>query len=379
MTDIKVVIGGSLGDEGKGEITDYFASLAKQEKKSCIVVLSNGGSQRGHTVQLDNGFRHVFQHFGSGALAGADTYLPKQYIVNPMNYALEYRDLVHHGTVLVHPDCLITTPFDMIANQIIEDSRGDQRHGSCGVGIWETILRKGITFGEISQMYFADKNHSKVFDYLRFVRDEYFLKRISDKGISLKGIWENIVYNDNLLGNYVNDLGLMIYDTKLCNVIPERDCIIFENGQGLLLDQNIIGYGKNTTPSNTGLQNPAAMIAGIPGEKTVEVCYVSRTYLTRHGAGRFDTESKTLFYEDKTNKFHEYQGGLRFGYLDVNDLVARCVKDFEQYAEKDWTMSIAITHTNENQIKLEKLYDFDRIYMSGGPNRGSVHLAEKEK
>ena len=46
MKDIKIVIGANWGDEGKGLMTDYFS-----QKPNTIVVCSNGGAQRGHTVE----------------------------------------------------------------------------------------------------------------------------------------------------------------------------------------------------------------------------------------------------------------------------------------------------------------------------------------
>ena len=63
MKDIKIVIGANFGDEGKGLMVDYFS-----QKPNSIVVCSNGGAQRGHTVTTPNGIRHIFHHFGSGVL-----------------------------------------------------------------------------------------------------------------------------------------------------------------------------------------------------------------------------------------------------------------------------------------------------------------------
>ena len=90
-TEIKVVIGANFGDEGKGTAVDYFTYQFYKEYKNTVVVLSNGGSQRGHTVTLPSGGRHIFRHFGSGSFFGAYTYLPKYYIVNPMNWAEEHK------------------------------------------------------------------------------------------------------------------------------------------------------------------------------------------------------------------------------------------------------------------------------------------------
>ena len=60
MTTLKAVIGANLGDEGKGKMTDYFTF---KSQKPCLVVCSNGGAQRGHTVVTP--FKtHIFHHFG---------------------------------------------------------------------------------------------------------------------------------------------------------------------------------------------------------------------------------------------------------------------------------------------------------------------------
>ena len=80
MSNVKVVIGSNFGDEGKGLMTDYFCAEAKKRNESCIVVLSNGGAQRGHTVVTPDGIRHVFHHFGSGTFAEAPTYFSEQYV-----------------------------------------------------------------------------------------------------------------------------------------------------------------------------------------------------------------------------------------------------------------------------------------------------------
>lgn len=47
--------------------------------------------------------------------------------------------------VFAHPDCLVSTFADMIINQRKEIRRGDKAHGSCGVGIHETIQRSAVS------------------------------------------------------------------------------------------------------------------------------------------------------------------------------------------------------------------------------------------
>ena len=151
MKNIKVVIGANFGDEGKGLMTDYFSANAKTK---ALVVLSNGGAQRGHTVVTPEGYRHVFHHFGSGSLVGADTWMCKEFIVNPVLFMKEYKDLISNKPIFskcklyIDPRCKITTIFDMLINQVIEFDRNKDKHGSCGVGVFETIYRNqhGVDF-----------------------------------------------------------------------------------------------------------------------------------------------------------------------------------------------------------------------------------------
>ena len=382
-TKVKVVIGASAGDEGKGLVTDYFAAESSRLCRTCLNVLSNGGSQRGHTVTVPNGISHVFHHFGAGTFVGAKTYLPSYFIVNPMNFAKEYDELITIGAkccpIFINKDCPLTTPFDMLANMMIEESRGSNRHGSCGCGIWETILRNGITVGE-----FAAKSEEEKIRYLEFVRDNYFLHRISSKGISGHTKWDDIIYSANLIPNYIYDFNLLISNSIFTDdsIMRVYDDIIFENGQGLLLDQNIEGYGKNTTPSNTGLQNPSEMINNLPNDVDVEVVYVSRTYLTRHGVGRFDTECEmdgisNHITTDKTNIWNEWQGNLRYGILDLGNLETRVLKDFTSYGHLDWKMSFFFTHYNENNsICLNSIVNNYNTYISDGKTRNSILIKE---
>ena len=146
---IKVVIGANFGDEGKGLMTDYFCHQSTLRGEKSLVVLHNGGAQRGHTVVTPDGNRHVFHHFGSGTLVGADTYLSEEFVLNPMIFRQEWEELESTKAipkVYVNHTCRVTTPFDMILNQIIEESRDNARHGSCGMGIHETMIRDCLLY-----------------------------------------------------------------------------------------------------------------------------------------------------------------------------------------------------------------------------------------
>ena len=92
MQNVKLIIGANYGDEGKGLATDFFGAQAAGSFGT-INVLTNGGPQRGHTVELADGRRHVFKHFGAASFRGAASYFAEQFIVNPMEFMREYDDL----------------------------------------------------------------------------------------------------------------------------------------------------------------------------------------------------------------------------------------------------------------------------------------------
>ena len=303
-----------------------------------------------------------------------------------MNFAKEFAELIGMGVncyqILINENCPLTTPFDMVANMMIEESRGSNRHGSCGCGIWETILRNGITVGE-----FAAKSEEEKTRYLEYIRDDYFRRRIASKGIYNNTNWDKIIYSPNLISNYIYDFDLLINNSIFSDdsIMGLYDDIIFENGQGLLLDQNIEGYGKNTTPSNTGLQNPAEMIRNnLPEDVDVEAVYVSRTYVTRHGVGRFDTECDVekiseFITHDKTNGWNEWQGNLRYGFLDWNDLESRVLKDFNSYGSPDWKMRFFFTHCNEYYgLDWKKINEKYEIYRAENKTRSGVIVSQRE-
>ena len=80
------VIGAGFGDCGKGHVTDFLANARTTVVRYC------SGANAGHTVVRD-GKRHVFRHFGSGTLRGAETYLSRFFIHNPILYFQELRTL----------------------------------------------------------------------------------------------------------------------------------------------------------------------------------------------------------------------------------------------------------------------------------------------
>jgi len=334
------VIGANYGDCGKGLITDYLVD----REKANVVVRFNGGAQAGHTVQTPEGWRHVFHHFGSGTFAGANTFLGKEFVVNPMMFFKELEELQCKGFVyekdrmlMIDPRAWVSTPWDIMINQVRERDPEASHKGSCGVGFGETIERNERSFQFADTMRFNmqevanasfDKNDSSDLKFkLDFIRRKWVPLRLAELGIQYSPILKRQVMDERIFNKFREDLDVFGQVTKL--MMPKTLSntgakIVFEGAQGLGLDE-IQGDFPNITRSRTGLQNVLAFCKETNYD-ALEVYYVTRAYLTRHGAGKMESELKEKPYKnikELTNVTNEFQGKFRYGNLDVDKLADR--------------------------------------------------------
>ena len=358
--DAKIIIGANLGDEGKGTIVAKYVKQAAMQSKKVINVLTNGGSQRAHSILTENGESFTFKHFGSGTYHGAGNYFSKHFILNPMQFVKEYNDLVSRG-VLLHGifrnyDCMWTTPFDMMANQIIEEIRGSSKHGSCGMGIWETIQRYNNSL-TITLDGFNNFNNDIKRLHLKHIKDYH------EKRITIPDKWKDVWNSDNLIDNFIEDCKFMVYNTSvvysdneaICNSIYDE--VIFENGQGLMLSDT----GKDipgTTPSITDSSYAMNIIRNLSAEVGVSLHYVTRPYLTRHGNGYLRKESirsdvSKYIESDRTNVYNQFQGSFRYAPLDLTSLKERIISDA---GNNDFVLEV--THCDE----MDRVAEFNKMF-----------------
>ena len=344
----QAVIGAQFGDEGKGKITDDYAAVVGTDG---IVIRFNGGAQAGHTVVTPDGLRHVFSHIGSGAFAGAATFLSRFFVSNPILFLREIEVLAAKGVrppVYVDPHSPVTTPYDMMINQIVERERGTGRHGSCGIGFGETIERNltpayALTVSDLDD---AGALAAK----LDATRRIYAPSRLARLGFS-EAFASNtdLFLSDAILERFMADGRRFLQATTVADIqtATRGRRLLFEGAQGLLLDQDR-GFFPHVTRSNTGLRNVLALADDL-GLEQLEVTYVTRAYLTRHGAGPLPHELSEKPYPgvtDATNVPNAYQGALRFAWLDLDLLQRTIVEDLadtQQFPALAVTSRLAIT------------------------------------
>lgn len=342
------VIGAQFGDEGKGRVLDYYAAMTGENG---IVVRFNGGAQAGHTVVTPDGLRHVFSHIGSGALAGAATFLSRFFVSNPMLFLKEWATPAVRRikpAIYVDPDSPVTTPYDMLINQLVEQERGIGRHGSCGIGFGETIERNLAPDYALTVRDLVDR--TVLAEKLDAVRREYAPARLAWLGYGTvytrHAEW---FQSDMILERFMADTGRFM-DAVVCaeaQTAIQGRTVLFEGAQGLRLDQER-GFFPYVTRSHTGLRN-VLTLASEWGLERLTATYVTRVYTTRHGAGPLPHEVSGLPYPgiaDATNVPNAYQGTLRFGWLDVDLLqsgIADDLSDAGAFAALDMRVQLAVT------------------------------------
>lgn len=371
MKKFSVVIGTNYGDEGKGLTTDWLASNSVKNKT--IVARFSGGANAGHTVELDDGRRHVFSHISSGSFRGVPTLLTRDFVVNPILFWKEvekFNSYAEVPNIYVDPRCRVTTPLDVIINQERERMRSGYRHGSTGVGINETVKRhdQGITL-TVSDLLDKDIRINKInliIDYFKQemvkINSQYDFSIIDDAIIRF--------YNDCI--DFIRFV-LVAYDKK---VIQKFNHVIFEGSQGLMLDENSKDF-PHVTRASTGVTN---LVKYFEDEQfkdaEIDLYYITRSYLTRHGNGPMPTEKPDMFYFDLTNQPNEFQGTLRFGDLDFNRMRHEVINDYKQLFKLNFNCNVVMTwYKDEDEDKIRKFASYiyaKNMYVATGPNSSSV-------
>ena len=326
----QAVIGAAYGDEGKGLAVDAISAALIAEGRAVTVVRSNGGAQAGHTIVAPDGRRHVFHHVCAGSFAGADSHLSAFFVANPMVLQSELKDLKRLGVtprITIDPMAQVTTPWDMLINQIAEVARGGARHGSCGLGFGETLERQGTKY----DLTVANLAKPGLADRLAIIRDEWVDKRLMALGVTAS-VHDHIeaLASPHMIDRFMQDCTEFLASIDLASDadLGQKNAVVFEAAQGLRLDQDY-GDFPYVTRSHTGIRN-ILTIAEKAGIGHIEALYMTRAYTTRHGAGPLAHEVASLPFGtvvDETNMPNAWQGSLRFAPLDPAGLAGLIQKD----------------------------------------------------
>lgn len=338
--EVKIVLGHTFGDEGKGVTVQWLCKKAIEEGKKPLVVRFSGGPQAAHTI-FNGGTEHICSSFGSGVLLGVPTMYTTDVYLDPICFINELHVLKDKG---INPTIYMSahrciTPYDVIAGRESERVRSD---GTCGKGIYATFKR----YNENRQSQLISKYNCTQF------------QRILDGARKFHGL-DKIEEYEEMFKKACLEIATEVH---FLPVLKDYDVIILEGTQGLLLDMDN-GFYPHVTPSKVGLNSiPETYL------KDAEVYLVTRTYTTRHGNGYEPQYPRRYPVKDEyeSNIDNEFQGKFKTGMLEfelLNKAYERhCI---DNYVKKyNMSLNLVVTHIDSCCLTPSKVYCFDYVAMN---------------
>lgn len=233
------------------------------------------------------------------------------------------------------------TPFHIALNRLREMSRGVSLHGSCGMGIGETmahalahppesICAKDLLSPNLTKKLLTLRARLLIdYNELPIIHTEETKREFSRFLISMEELVPKYV-------DFAKRVHILSPD-PISDLLRDYETVVFEGAQGVLLDEDF-GFAPYTTWSKTTAVNARSILHEFNLPHRPTVIGVTRTYTTRHGAGPFVSENPKLPFVDPNNPYNPWQKGFRVGDLDLVTL---------KYAIQCQPIDcVALTHTD---------------------------------
>ena len=360
-----VVLGAQWGDEGKGKVTDFFASSAD------YVVRFQGGNNAGHTIVVGDE-KLALSLTPSGVLYPDCVPVIGSGCVIDLGFLKEELEMLNSKNVstkklAISANAHVIMPYHKLLDELIEESLGEKKIGTTKKGIGpcyaDKIQRSGIriqdllddeVFAEKVKINIEEKNQLLTKIYGRDALDPYEI------------INEFKAYKE-IINNHIKDTSLMI-----SNAIKQNKNILFEGAQGTLLD---IDHGTYpfVTSSNTSSAN-AAIGSGVGPLNLNKIVGVTKAYISRVGSGPFITEQKNDIGDyliEKGAEFGVVTGRRRrCGWLDlislkysvrVNSLTELFITKLDVLSGLD-EIKLGVGYKNGDEVITDYPYQQDVFY-----------------
>jgi len=379
-----VVVDLGFGDQGKGSITDFLV----RDRGAGLVVRYNGGAQAAHRVVTDDGRRHTFAQLGAGSFVpGVRTFLSRHVAISPWSLLVEAEHLARQGVgdalarTFIAAGAPVITPFHRAANRLRERARGVARHGSCGVGVGETVAdARALPASEVVRAGDLEARdlRARLLRVQARKREELapIIAAIDDaEQRAAAGAEIDLLKDAGWVDAWLQALGPLrgqvriVPDEALGDLLSATPVCVFEGAQGVLLDEDH-GFHPYTTWSSCTSSNALALLdeAGFGGEVTR--LGVLRAYATRHGPGPLPTEAPELTAAlpepcdlDAPPGANDWQGPFRCGWFDavtaryaidanggIDALAVTCVDRVESLPT--WRAAIAYSIDGERRARI---------------------------
>ncbi|NTW03359.1 MAG: adenylosuccinate synthetase, partial [Oscillochloris sp.] len=250
MSHVFLTVDLGFGDAGKGSVVDFLTRTYDAH----TVVRYNGGAQAGHRVVTPGPIaqEHVFAQFGAGTLAGASTHLSRFMILDPLAMLAEEEHLRAIGVAdafantTIDAQARVINPFARAINRLRELARGNGRHGSCGIGIGETVA-DALAHPELTLRAGGMADPTVCYTKLRALRKLNMAKLDalrpdlpdSEQVTSELELLTDSEWDGWLLDAYAEfaSRARVVPSTHLHEILSQSGAVIFEGAQGVLLDE----------------------------------------------------------------------------------------------------------------------------------------------
>lgn len=336
-----IIVGTQWGDEGKGKIVDYLANKAQ------YVVRSQGGSNAGHTVVVDN-IKYKLRLLPSGILHKDKVcIIGNGVVIEPKVFLSEIDGLIERkvnmSNLKISNRAHVLMPYHKILDELQEEDLGENKLGTTKNGIGPCYMDKASRLG----IRIVDLMNKEVFaKKLKFnveLKNKLLKKLYNHEGINYEELLKEYLEYAERLRPYVADT-----TTILNKAIKEKKNILFEGAQATMLDLDHGTYPFVT--SSYPAAGGACTGSGVGPRKIDNVIGVVKAYSTRVGEGPFPSElfdDVGQFIRDKGGEYGTVTGrARRCGWLDA------CVIKYASYI--NGLDSIAITRLDILD-ELEKL------------------------
>jgi adenylosuccinate synthase len=324
-----LVVDLGFGDAGKGTLTDWLVRRYGARR----VVRFNGGAQAGHNVVTDDGRHHTFAQFGAGSFVpGVETHLARTTVLHPLAMLVEARYLARQGVTdaldrtTVSEGARVITPFHQAAGRLRELARGQGRHGTCGVGVGETVRDalahpdKAVHAGDLTRPEVLLRKARAAQERLR---EELSEARREARKLPQAGPELSLLEDSEAASRWVSAVEALrprervVEDSWLGTQLSEGTTV-FEGAQGVLLDE-WWGFHPHTTWSTCTFDNALTLLREHGFDRPVHRLGVLRSYATRHGEGPLPTELPALApsLPEPHNDAAGWQGTFRVGGFDA--------------------------------------------------------------
>ena len=326
MSNVKSVIGGQWGDEGKGKIVDALS----EDAEYCIRF--QGGSNAGHTIIFD-GETYKLRLLPSGCLRGAIGVLGAGMVINldvldgEFELLKEVRGEEAHNSLLIDHRAMLILPIHIdvdTAREVRSGNRIGTTRNGIGVCYEDKARRIGLRVGDLLD--------PSTWEEKAYLIGEAHYSELSSEPLNLqrKRIIEKLsIWREKWIPYICDNLTF-----RLQSAFKENRVVI-EGAQGTFLDISHGTYPYVTSSHTVASSIGAGVGCALP--RDAETIGVFKAYCTRVGSGPFPTEDHS-----EMGEFLQKKGGeigvvtgrkRRCGWLNLDEMkYAVALNGFTQIA-----------------------------------------------